>query len=186
MPGTLKAFCVGAAFYGYNGFVSHVPCYFLRTFYLRNILRMRIGKGVAVHMGCFVTGRHITIGDHSVINRGCRLDGRNELRIGRNVSVSPECYIVTVDHRVDSPDFEIFHGPVTIGDYAWLGARAMVLPGVEMGEGAVAGAGSVVTKSVAAYTVVAGVPAKPIGERTRGLKYTLDYFPFFNSDATPT
>jgi acetyltransferase-like isoleucine patch superfamily enzyme len=73
---------------------------------------------------------------------------------------------------------------VRIGDYAWLGARALILPGVELGEGAVVGAGSVVTKAVAPYAIVAGSPAKPIGERPRGLRYTLAYFPLFNTDVT--
>jgi acetyltransferase-like isoleucine patch superfamily enzyme len=180
----LKAFLAAAAFYLYNSFITHVPLYWLRRWYLTGILRLRIGRGVAVHMGCFIAGRHISIGDHTVINRGTYLDGRQPLRIGSNVSISPECYILTLDHRVDSPDFAAEPGPVAIGDYAWLGARAMILPGADLGEGAVVGAGAVVTKPVAPYIIVAGVPAKPIGERPRGLRYTLKYFPLFNSDVT--
>ncbi len=60
----------------------------------------------------------------------------------------------------------------------------MVLPGVDMGEGAVAGAGSVVTKSCAAYEIVAGAPARKIGERNRSLRYELDYIPLFDTDIT--
>jgi acetyltransferase-like isoleucine patch superfamily enzyme len=180
----MKAFLAALAFYLYNSFVSHVPLYWVRRLYLTRILGLRLGRGVAVHMGCFISGRHISIGDHTVINRRTYLDGRKALRIGRNVSVSPECYILTLDHRTDSPDFETKEGPVSIGDYAWLGARALILPGVELGEGAVVGAGAVVTKAVAPYAIVAGVPARPIGERARGLRYTLRYFPLFNSDVT--
>lgn len=181
----MKAFIAASAFYLYNSWVTHIPSYRIRHAYLARILGLKLGRGVAVHMGCFVTGRRIAIGDHTVINRRCHLDGRRSLSIGRNVSISPECYIVTLDHRTDSPDFATVEGPVAIGDYAWIGARAMILPGVELGEGAVAGAGAVVTKSVPPYAVVAGVPAKPIGERARGLRYTLSYFPYYDTDVAP-
>jgi acetyltransferase-like isoleucine patch superfamily enzyme len=178
----LKAWLVATAFYGYNACVTHLPSYSLRGFYLRRILRIRIGRGTSVHMGCFVTGRHIDIGENTVINRRCYLDGRVGLRIGANVSVSPECYLISLDHDVHSPDFATVPGAVAIGDYAWLGARAMILPGTRLGDGAVVGAGSVVTKSWEPYDIVAGVPAKKIGERNKDLRYTLSYFPLFNTD----
>ena len=182
MPPIIKAWLVGIAFYGFNSYVTHIPSYALRAFYLRRILGIKLGVGSSVHMGCFVTGRHISIGDHSVINRRCYLDGRVGLWIGSNVSISPECYLISLDHDVQSPDFKTVPGPVSIGDSAWLGARAMVMPGVEMGKGSVAGAGAVVTKSCEPFAIVAGVPAKKIGERNRDLRYQLEYFPLFNTD----
>ncbi len=180
----LKAWLTGVAFFAYNGLFTHVPSHALRRLYLKGILGIRLGDGASVHMGCFITGRNITIGDHSVINRRCHLDGRKGLTIGKNASLSPECYVITLDHQVNSPDFETVAGPVSIGDYTWLGARAMILPGIELGEGAVVGAGSVVTRNAAPYDIVAGVPARKIGERNRGLRYTLSYFPLFNTDVT--
>lgn len=184
-PGRLKSFAVAVVFFGYNAFVSHLPVYRLRHLYLRLILRVRLGKGASVHMGCFFTGRHISIGDHSVINRGCFLDGRGGITIGSNASISPDCSIVSLTHDVNHPDFGVLAKPVVIGDYAWVGMRAMILPGVELGEGAVVGAGSVVTRSCAAYDIVAGSPAGKIGERKKGLRYTLSYFPLFNTDVQP-
>lgn len=181
-PWWFKSFLVATVFFGYNAFVTHLPLYCLRHLYLSLILRIRLGKGASVHMGCFVTGRHVSIGDHSVINRGCYLDGRAGLRIGANVSVSPGCQIISLTHDVNSPDFEAVARPVAIGDYGWIGARAMILPGVDLGEGVVVGAGSVVTKSWAPYEIVAGSPAKKIGERNKGLRYTLSYFPLYNTD----
>jgi maltose O-acetyltransferase len=65
---------------------------------------------------------------------------------------------------------------VVIEDHAWLGTRAMVLPGVTVGRGAVVAAGAVVTKDVPPYTIVGGVPARVIGQRTTDLRYQFDYF----------
>lgn len=181
---TLKRLAAASAYFGFNSLVTCVPSYAIRRFYLSKVLGIRIGKGVAIHMGCFVTGRNISIGDHSVINRGCYLDGRAGLSIGSNVSVSPECYIVSLGHDPHSARFDAVAKPVVIGDRAWLGARAMLLPGVELGEGCVVGAGSVVTRSAGPFAIIAGNPARKIGERSRDLRYTLSYFPPFNSDVS--
>jgi maltose O-acetyltransferase len=78
---------------------------------------------------------------------------------------------------VQDPDFVESFAPVVIGDRVWIGLRALVLGGVTIGEGAIVAAGAVVTKDVAPYTIVAGVPAVSVGERTRGLRYELDYRP---------
>jgi maltose O-acetyltransferase len=75
-----------------------------------------------------------------------------------------------------SPDFAGRTAPVVIEDFAWLGSRAMVLPGVTVGKGAVVAAGAVVTRDVPPYAIVGGVPARVIGERERGLDYAFDYF----------
>ena len=171
-----------AAFYLYNSGISHFPSYSVRHFYLRRVLGLRLGSGSAVHMGCFFTGRDIEIGNNSVVNRNCYLDGRAGLRIGNNASISPECYLLSLDHDPQSPEFACVPGPVSVEDYVWLGARVMVLPGVRLARGSVVGAGAVVTKSSDPYTIVAGVPAKKISERNSNLQYTPRYFPFFNSD----
>lgn len=180
----IKPFLAATAFYLYNHCVTRIPSYAVRHAWLRVVLRMRIGAGAAVHMGCFFTGRHVRIGRNTVINRNCYLDGRAGLSIGDNVSVSPECYLLTLGHDARDPGFKASPGPVAIGDRAWLGARAMILPGVTLGEGAVVGAGSVVTRPVDAYAIVAGTPAKRIGERPKGLAYELRYFPWYDTDVT--
>jgi acetyltransferase-like isoleucine patch superfamily enzyme len=178
----LRRFLTALAYYGYNACIGHFPSFTIRRLYLSLVLRIRIGKGVAIHSGCFITGRKIVIGDHSVINRDCRLDGRGGLVIGANVSVSPECSLVTLGHDPQSPAFDAVPAPVTIGDRAWIGMRALVLPGADLGEGAVVGAGAVVTKPVEPYAIVAGTPARKIGERRRDLTYSLSYFTWFNTD----
>ncbi len=102
-------------------------------------------------MGCFFTGRNIHIGDRSVVNRHCYLDGRGGLTIGADVSISPECYLLSLTHDPQDSLFRAVPKPVEIMEHAWLGARVTILPGVRIGEGGVVGAGSIVTRDVAPY-----------------------------------
>jgi maltose O-acetyltransferase len=67
---------------------------------------------------------------------------------------------------------------VRIGDRVWIAYRAIILPGVTIGEGAVVGAGSVVTKDVEPYTIVAGNPARVVNKRSPNLHYALNYQPW--------
>ena len=70
-------------------------------------------------------------------------------------------------------------GLVVIIDRAWISCRVVILPGVTVGEGAVVAAGAVVTKNVPPYTIVAGVPAKEVGKRTKDLRYKLCFHKSF-------
>ncbi len=133
-------------------------------------------------MGCFITGRNISIGDYTTINRNCYLDGRVGIKIGNSVSISPEVYILSLTHDAQNRNFVTVGKEVIIEDYVWLGARAIIMPGVKLGKGSIVGAGSVVTKDVEPYTIVGGIPAKKIGERTQDLDYKVVYFPYFNTD----
>ena len=121
------------------------------------------------------------IGDYTWINRNCTLDIRGGLTIGANVSISPEVTILTVMHDIKDAGFATADGEVVIHDRAWIGTRAMILPNVTIGRGAVVAAGAVVTKDVPDMTVVAGVPAKPMGVRDADrLDYVFDVpTPFF-------
>jgi acetyltransferase-like isoleucine patch superfamily enzyme len=139
----------------------------------------KLGRDVYFHFGCsFVKAANIEIGSHTYINHGVHLDGRGgRLRIGENVDIAEEVTIWTLDHD----PHDDFHSPrgrdVTIGDHVWIASRAIILPGVTIGRGAVVAAGSVVTKDVAPLAIVGGVPAKHIGVRRSALKYTLTYRP---------
>ena len=131
-------------------------------------------------MGCrFLNGRKVYLGDRNVINFGCLLDGRHyTIKTGNDVSIGPEATILTLGHDPQSPTFADRGGDVIIGDRAWIAYRAIILPGIKIGEGAIVGAGSVVTKNVEPYTIVAGNPAKVIGRRNPDLTYHLNYRPF--------
>jgi maltose O-acetyltransferase len=119
----------------------------------------------------------------------CLLDGRKfQIRTGSNVSIGPEATILTLGHEPRSPVFADRGGDVVIGDRVWIGYRAIVLPGVTIGEEAVVGAGAVVTKDVDPYAIVAGNPARKVGERavegressveSQGFEYELEYRPW--------
>jgi acetyltransferase-like isoleucine patch superfamily enzyme len=155
--------------------VSHVPTNFARVFLYRLLFRMKIARLAKIDGGCLVLGgpQRITIGEGAVINRGVTLDGRFPLTIGKNASISIHTIILTLQHDLNAPDFHLIGAPVFIGDRAFVGARATILPGVSIGEGAVVAAGAVVVKNVEPFTVVAGVPAKAIGVRSKDLSYEL-------------
>lgn len=158
-----------------NRVVARVPVYALRYAWYRRVLGMRIGEGTALLMDLYlyIRGRArlgrpgIIIGRRSVINQQCCLDGRGGLTIGDHVSISPGVWILTDSHDMHDPLFREVLAPVAIRDHVWIGSRALILPGVTVGEGAVVAAGAVVTRDVEPYAVVAGVPARPIGTRTR-------------------
>jgi maltose O-acetyltransferase len=131
-------------------------------------------------MGCrFLNGRKIYLGDRNVITFGCLFDCRHyQIKTGSDDDICPEPTILTLGHDPQSSEFAAKGGDVIIGDRVWIAYRAIILPGVTIGEGAVVAAGSVVTKNVDSYTIVAGNPARLIKKRNRSLEYSLHYQPW--------
>ncbi|MCX7985374.1 MAG: acyltransferase [Bacteroidales bacterium] len=169
-------------FYLFNHFVAGIPSFTLRTLYLRKIIGYTIGKGTALHMNIFITGKSFSIAENSVINRRCYLDCRGGIEIGKNVSISPEVYIISSTHLPDDPEYRFVGKKVVIDDYVWIGAKAIILPGVHLGKGCIVGAGSVVTRDVEPFQIVAGNPARFIRMRNENLTYTINFFSFFDTD----
>lgn len=96
------------------------------------------------------------------------------MEIGKNVNISSNTSIWTLQHNHRSPSFDCKFDrdmSVKIGDRVWLGCNVIILPGIEVGEGAVICAGAVVTKDVEPYAVMAGIPAHKVGERPKVLTY---------------
>lgn len=145
--------------------VSHVPCHlFRKMFYL--LAGMKVGKGSVIHMWAnFFDPSEIVIGEDTIVGDHAFLDGRASLKIGNHVDIASSVMIYNSEHNLESEDFTARTEPVEIGDYVFIGPRAIILPGVKVGKGAVIAAGAVVTKNVNDFTIVGGVPAKEIGER---------------------
>src|SRR3990172_10525866 len=167
MPSQFRTFWSALRFYVANHFINQIPSFRLRHWYYRRVMHYSLGRASSIHMGTFVTGDFITIGDNVVINRRCYLDDRIGLEIKNNISISPEVYIVSMEHDPDSPVLATRGGKVIIEDHVWIGARAIIAPGLTIGEGAVIGAGAVVTRNIGRYRIAVGVPAREIRDRNR-------------------
>lgn len=155
--------------------LGYFPSHRVRNAFYRRC-GMTLPRTSSIHWRAeFYAPERIRIGEYCTIGDTVFLDGRSELTIGDNVNIGSHVTIYTRQHAVDSTDFAEVGAPVVIEDYSWISSHSIILPGVTIGEGAVVAAGAVVARSVAAYTVVAGNPARPVRERVRGLTYKLGY-----------
>ena len=162
----------------YNCFAKHLPhtrsnrWYGAKKirYYCAKMMLAKCGRCVNIEAKANIT-RELEIGDYSGIGIGSRIYGK--VVIGNDVLMGPEVIIFTSSHNYMDPDVKIREqgrtemSPVQIDDDVWIGARAIIMPGIHIGKGAVIGAGAVVTRDVEQYNVVAGVPAKVIKKRTK-------------------
>lgn len=162
-------------------FVAYIPSHWFRRVCYR-LAGMKLGRGSTIHMMARIYHpRHITIGQDTLIGERVTLDGRRQIKdsqggleIGSHVDIASEVMIWTSQHDLSDPDLKPIEQKVTIGDYVFIGPRAIILPGVTIGKGAVVAAGAVVTKDVPEFTMVGGVPAEKIGMRNnQDPNYTL-------------
>jgi acetyltransferase-like isoleucine patch superfamily enzyme len=112
----------------------------------------------------------LTLKDHVFIGAGTEIDVLDSVTIGAHTLIAPNVFITDHTHN-SAPGVRLDEqgsrsAPVTIGEDAWIGTRAVVLPGVTIGSGAIIGAGAVVTKDVPPNAVATGVPARITGSRT--------------------
>ena len=177
----LKRAAFDGLLYFCNRVVSHIPSHALRKGFYRRVMGVTIGQGTYLFMGLWLDERrNLSVGKNSIVNQNCRLDSRGGVFIGDNVSISADVVVLTADHDYRTPNFAGQNKPVRIENFVFVGTRAMILPGVTLGEGAIVAAGAVVTRDVAPYAIVGGVPAKPIGERRRDLDYEATYCRLFH------
>lgn len=154
--------------------IGHIPIHWVRHLAYR-LAGVRIGRGSTIHMWAnFFQPRNIEIGEGTVIGNNAFLDGRAPLIIGNHVDIASEVMIYNSEHDINDPEFSATQESVEIGDYVFIGPRAIILPGVKIGRGAVVAAGAVVASDVSDFEIVGGVPAKKIGERRlKNPKYRL-------------
>lgn len=161
--------------------VGYIPSHHIRRFFYR-LSGMTIGRGSTIHMMARVYDpRHISIGSDTIIGEKASLDGRKQLPqssggliIGDHVDIASEVMIWTSEHDIHDPSMKAIEEKVIIEDYVFIGPRAIILPGVTLGQGSVIAAGAIVTKNVPSLAIMAGVPAKQIGTRKKeALGYTL-------------
>jgi maltose O-acetyltransferase len=144
---------------------DYLPFHAVRNWIFR-LAGGQIGRGSAIHMGArFFQPNGITIGEDSIIGFRAFLDGRASLVIGDHVDMASEVMIYNSEHDINSDDFHATVAPVKIGDYVFVGPRAIIMPGVKIGQGAIVAGGAVVTKDVPDFAIVGGIPAQRIGER---------------------
>ncbi len=143
----------------------------------KRVIPFRPNDAKRVGQGCFyldditwLNGANIELGDRVKFNSGCWVNGYGGLVIEDDANVGPRTLIHTANHITSDRDTPIaFQGwdskPVRIGRDAWVGMGCIILPGVSIGEGAIVGAGALVTKDVPPFAVAVGSPAQVIKYR---------------------
>lgn len=133
----------------------------------------RCGDNVLIKHGAyFGSGKDIELGHRSQIGHNAMID--HDVKIGDDVLMGPDVVMMSISHEFDDPNLPInLQGatrrqPVVIGNDVWIGTRVIILPGVHIGDGAIIGAGSVVTSHIPPNAVAVGVPARVI--RFRGAR----------------
>ena len=135
----------------------------------RLILRVfgaKIGKGCWIWPHIRVRAPwNLEMGAYSTLSNGVNCYTVDRIVIGHDATISEDVFLCTASHDISSPIMELTYRPIYVEDNVWVASRAIVLPGVTLGEGSVVGAGAVVTKDVVPWTVVGGNPAREIGKR---------------------
>lgn len=133
---------------------------------LLRIFGAKIGKRCAVYPSCRIWAPwNLEMHDFACLSADVDCYSVDKITLGRHVTVSQGAFLCTASHDISDPGMRLTTAPISLGDNAWVTARAIIYPGVVLGEGAVVAAGSVAIKNVDAWTVVGGNPAKFIKMR---------------------
>ncbi len=162
-----------------NRVINKLPSRHIRKWFYQ-LLGARFGEN------CFPCRRveillpkGLELGDRVAIGWFAELDARGGIAVGHDTNISSHAKLITGSHDIDDPDFKADFLPIHIGHHCWIGTGAMILQGVNIGDGAVVAAGAVVNKDVDAWTVVGGVPAKVLRKRNDKVDYKTGKPPIF-------
>ena len=153
-------------------FASWMPYYVGKSWriLLVRLFGLKYNYGIAIYPTARIWAPwNVEMGAHVAIDDRVNLYSADKIIIGTKVAISREAFICTASHDITKPNRPLVTAPIKIEDGVWIGARAIVLPGVTIGEGAVVAAGSVVTRNVDPWSVVGGNPAKVL--KTRELSF---------------
>ncbi len=155
-----------------NAMFHSVVNVFIASSWVPKHVRRELYRALGFHVGGASLSPHLTfksnrvdIGDHVYINEGCSFDNLERVTIGDSVHVGPDVLFGTSSHEIGdavSRAGPLVLAPLVVSSGCWIGARAVLLPGVKVGEGCVVAAGAVVTRDCLAHGLYAGVPAKRI------------------------
>lgn len=162
----------------YYCFAQHLPMqpfpgyklfYGIRRFLVSRIVK-KCGEGVFVKDHCyFGNGERLSIGHRTQLGQNAKLGG--EIYLGDDILMGPDIVIMATSHAFDRTDIPINQQgaaeemPVTIGNDVWIGTRAIIMPGVKIGDHCIIASGAIVTKSFPENCILGGVPAKIIKMR---------------------
>lgn len=128
----------------------------------------KIGPTCAVYPSAKIWAPwNLTCADTVAIADGVEVYNPARVELGSHAILSQGAYLCGATHDIHSPAFTLVTKEIKVGAYAWVCARAVVLPGVTLGEGSVLGLASVATRDIPAWHVSGGIPAKQIGTRQR-------------------
>jgi len=145
---------------------SPKPLHEWRSFLLR-LFGAKVGKGVHVYPGVKIWAPwNLILDDECGIANGAILYSQDRITIGYRAVISQGAHICAGTHDYRKRGFPLITKPINIGAESWVAAEAFVHPGVNIGEGSVIGARSVVTKDMPSWMICSGFPCKPIIERT--------------------
>jgi putative colanic acid biosynthesis acetyltransferase WcaF len=136
-----------------------------RLFWLRLFGAKLHGKPFVHPLARILVPWNLTMHDRSALGERAHVYSLGEIELEARSTVAQEVYLCAATHQFDVASLPLVTGKITVGEDAFLGARAFVMPGVTIGKGAVVGACSVVTKDVPEWTIAAGNPCKAIGQR---------------------
>lgn len=141
--------------------LSSVKCVILRLF------GANVGSGVVIKPRVNIKYPwYLSVGDHAWIGEGAWIDNLAWVRVGANVCISQEAYLLTGNHDYKDLAFGLITGEIILEDGAWVGARSIVCPGVRMGRESVLAVASVLSKDARSNGIYRGNPAELVRERT--------------------
>lgn len=145
---------------------EHLALFNMWRIFLLRCFGARIGRHCVVKSSCEIWQPwNLTIGDYVALSERVICYSVDKIAIGNQTTVSRDAFLCCASHDVASPIMELTAAPIAIGSNAWIAARVIVMPGRNVGDGAVVAAGAVVVDDVEPWTVVGGNPAKLISKR---------------------